>query len=153
MAIDEGINEYSEWSCTCENLNMHTENDPSGCGCVPGQWSIKRYKRIRICLTGEAESPSSPIRRQELDVKYLEKVERQPDRIPDVRHPEKVERRSDRILPQVEWAMSRVARGTVCVCKGERATWHFLGRIPQVGEGLERETGLVVWLNGCTWVW
>ena len=27
--------------------------------------------------------------------------------------------------------MPRVARGTVCVCKGERATWHFLGRIPQ----------------------
>ena len=36
MAIDEGINEYSEWSCTCGNLNMHAENDPSGCGCVPG---------------------------------------------------------------------------------------------------------------------
>ena len=32
--------------------------------------------------------------------------------------------------------------------KGDRAMWHFLGRIPQVGEGLERETGLVVWLNG-----
>ena len=23
MAIDEGINEYSEWSCTCGNQNMH----------------------------------------------------------------------------------------------------------------------------------
>ena len=48
MAIDEGINEYSEWSCTCENLNMHTENDSSGCGCVLGQWSIKRYQEVRL---------------------------------------------------------------------------------------------------------
>nr|CAN75329.1 hypothetical protein VITISV_030845 [Vitis vinifera] len=30
----------------------------------------KRYQRIRICLTGEVETPSSPIRRQEPDVKY-----------------------------------------------------------------------------------
>ena len=50
--------------------------------------------------------------------------------------------------------MPRVDRGTVCVCKGERAMWHFLGRIPQVGESLERETGLVgcmdmeVWVSG-----
>ena len=48
MTIDEGINEYSEWSCTCENLNMHTENDPSGCGCVPGQWSIKRLSKSEV---------------------------------------------------------------------------------------------------------
>ena len=34
--------------------------------------------------------------------------------------------------------MSYVAR-----LKGERATWHFLGRIPQVSESLEREMGLV----------
>ena len=27
--------------------------------------------------------------------------------------------------------MPCVARGTVCVCKGEGATWHFLVRIPQ----------------------
>ena len=33
--------------------------------------------------------------------------------------------------------MPRVARGTVCVCKGERATWHFLGRIPQGSFGVE----------------
>ena len=36
----------------------------------------KRYQRIRICLTGEVETPSSPIRRQAPDVKYPEKVER-----------------------------------------------------------------------------
>ena len=60
----------------------------------------KRYQRIRICLTKEVETPSFPIRcliwicltrevetpsfpirRQAPDVKYLEKVERQPDRI------------------------------------------------------------------------
>ena len=62
----------------------------------------KRYQRIRICLTGEVEAPSSPIRRQApdvkyqekvSDVKYLEKVERHPDRILDVRYLEKMERR------------------------------------------------------------
>ena len=58
----------------------------------------RSYKtRIRTCLTGEVESPSSPIRCQAPDVKYLEKAERRPDRILDVRHPEKVEGRSDRI--------------------------------------------------------
>ena len=30
----------------------------------------KRYQRIRICMTGEVETPSSPIRRQAPDVKY-----------------------------------------------------------------------------------
>ena len=35
----------------------------------------KRYQRIRLCLTGEVEMPSSPIRRQAPDVKYLDKVE------------------------------------------------------------------------------
>ena len=44
--------------------------------------SGKRYQRIRICLTGEVETPSSPIRRQAPDVKYLEKVEhRKGDRL------------------------------------------------------------------------
>ena len=38
---------------------------------------------------GEAESPSSPIRRQASDVRYPEKVEWRRDRIPDARHPEK----------------------------------------------------------------
>nr|CAN81377.1 hypothetical protein VITISV_021387 [Vitis vinifera] len=64
--------------------------------------SGKRYQWIRTCLTGEVEMPSSPIRRQASDVKYPEKVERWPDRIPDVRYPEKVDRRPDRILPRVE---------------------------------------------------
>ena len=62
----------------------------------------KCYQRIRICLTGEIETPSFPILRQARDVKYLEKVERRPDRIPDVRYPEKVECRSDKILSRVE---------------------------------------------------
>ena len=34
----------------------------------------KRYQRIRMCLSGEVESSSSPIRRQAPDVKYPEKV-------------------------------------------------------------------------------
>ena len=56
---------------------------------------------IRICPSGEVETPSFPIRRQVLDVKYPEKVERHPDRIPDVRYPEKVERRKgDRLRVQ-----------------------------------------------------
>ena len=62
----------------------------------------KHYQQIRICLTGEVEMPSSPIRRQASDVKYPEKVERWPDRIPDVRYPEKVESRPDRI-PDVRY--------------------------------------------------
>ena len=69
-----------------------------GYGCSPG----KRYQRIRTCLTGEVESPSSPIRRQAPDVKYPEKVERRPDRISNVRYPEKAERRLDRI-PDVRY--------------------------------------------------
>ena len=35
----------------------------------------KRYQRIWICLTGEVETPSFPIRRQAPDAKYPEKVE------------------------------------------------------------------------------
>ena len=53
----------------------------------------KCYQRIRICLVGEVETPSFPIRICLPDVKYPEKVERHPDRIPDVRYPEKMERR------------------------------------------------------------
>ena len=41
MAIDEENNEDPELSCTYENLNMHTKNDPSGCRCVSGQQSNK----------------------------------------------------------------------------------------------------------------
>ena len=47
--------------------------------------------------------------------------------------------------------MSRIARGPTA-CKGERATWHFLGRISQVGESLERETGLVDRMDMEAWV-
>nr|CAN66139.1 hypothetical protein VITISV_036373 [Vitis vinifera] len=43
----------------------------------------KRYQRIRTCLTGEVETSSFPIRHQVPDVKYPEKVECRPDRIPD----------------------------------------------------------------------
>ena len=62
----------------------------------------KRYQRIRICLIWEVETPSSPIRSQAPDVKYPEKVERQPDRILDVKYPKKVESRPDRIPTRVE---------------------------------------------------
>ena len=42
----------------------------------------KRYQRIRICLIGEVETPSFPIRRLTSDVKYPEKVEhRKGDRL------------------------------------------------------------------------
>ena len=59
----------------------------------------KRYQRIRICLTGEVEMPSSPIQRQAPDVKYPKKVEHHPDRIPDVIYPKKMERcKGDRLL-------------------------------------------------------
>ena len=38
----------------------------------------KRYRRIRICLTEEVETPSFPIRICLPDVKYPEKMERHP---------------------------------------------------------------------------
>ena len=58
----------------------------------------KRYQQIRICLTGEVETPTFPIRRQAPNVKYPEKVERHPDRIPDVGYPKKRERhKGDRL--------------------------------------------------------
>ena len=41
--------------------------------------------RIRICLTGEVETLSSPIRRQAPDAKYLDGMTT--EKIPDVRHP------------------------------------------------------------------
>ena len=56
-----------------------------------------RYQRIWTCLPKEVEASSSPIRRQALGVRYSEKVESRPDRIPNVRYSEKVERRPDRI--------------------------------------------------------
>ena len=48
--------------------------------------------------------------------------------------------------------MSYVARrnGDRLRVQGREGHMAFLGRIPQVGEGLEKETSLVVWLNGCT---
>ena len=55
----------------------------------------KRYQRIRTCMTGEIETPFSPIRRQAPDVKYPEKVERHPAKIPDVGYLEKMESRKD----------------------------------------------------------
>ena len=36
--------------------------------------------------------------------------------------------------------------------KEVRATWHFFERIPQVGESLERETGLVGRMDMEAWV-
>ena len=119
----------------------------------------RRYRRIRTCLPGEVESSSSPIRRLAPDVKYPEKVECQPDRIAAVRHPKKVGCRSDRIaavrhpdkverwpdrIPDMRYPggmrenflsgwneRCHVSQGTVCMSKGEGATLHFLGRIPQ----------------------
>ena len=86
------------------------------------------------------------------DVRYPEKVERRSDRIPDVRYPEKVELWPDRILPRVEWAMPRVERGTVCVCKEERATWHFLGKIPHsLHSGFAYGKGLQSFSSSCLW--
>ena len=52
----------------------------------------KSYRQIRICLTREVKTPSFPIRRQAPDVKYPEKVEHHPTRIPNVRYLEKMER-------------------------------------------------------------
>ena len=49
-------------------------------------------------MTEEVETPSFPILRQMLDVKYPEKVERRPDRIPDVGYSENLEhRKGDRL--------------------------------------------------------
>ena len=36
--------------------------------------------------------------------------------------------------------------------KGVKATWHFFERIPQVGESLERKTGLVGCMDVKAWV-
>ena len=87
-----------------ENIWKLQENTATLCNILPSAWSDpgKRYPGIRICLTGEVETSSSPIRCQVPDVKYPEKVESRPDRIPDVRCPEKVESRPDRIPPRVE---------------------------------------------------
>ena len=68
----------------------------------------KRYQRIRICLTEEVETPSSPIRRQARDVKYLEKVELRLDRIPDVRHPGGMWRQPGGMWRQPDGIPSRV---------------------------------------------
>ena len=46
----------------------------------------KRYQRIRTCLSGEVESSSFLTQRQAPAAKYLEKVERRPDRISNVRY-------------------------------------------------------------------
>ena len=76
-------------------------------------------------------------------MRYLEKVERRPDKIPNVRYPEKVERRSDRILDVrypggmsenfrpggMSDAMCRKGPST-CPRKREPCGT-FLGRIPQ----------------------
>ena len=78
-------------------------------------------------------------RRRIPDVRHPDKVEHWPDKIPDVRHP-----------GGMSYATRR--KGAVCVSKGEGATRQFLGRIPQVGESLERETGLVGCMDMEAWV-
>ena len=47
----------------------------------------RRYRRIRIFLTKEVETPSFPIQICLSDVKYPEKVESHPNRISDVGYP------------------------------------------------------------------
>ena len=112
---------------------LWAEMDPANHKCLMSQairgfWIVgrgyspgKRYQRIRICLTGEVETPCSPIRRQVLNVKYPVRgsghVWSDRRKFSDVRYPEKVDCRSDIILPRVEWAMLRVTRGTVSACK------------------------------------
>nr|CAN72329.1 hypothetical protein VITISV_012614 [Vitis vinifera] len=81
----------------------------------------KRYQRIRTCLTGEIESPSSPIRCQAPDMKYPKKAECRSDRIPDVRHSEKAECRRDRILDvrHPEKGGMSVGQNSGCETSGE----------------------------------
>ncbi|WJZ82578.1 hypothetical protein VitviT2T_002325 [Vitis vinifera] len=91
-------NEFCFWLQIDENVQREIINHRS-----LRHPNIVRFKeRIRTCLIGEVESPSSPIRRHAPDVKYPEKVERRLDRIPDARYPEKVERQPDRI-PDVRY--------------------------------------------------
>ena len=47
-----------------ENIRRLQENTATLCNILPSLWSdpSKRYQRIRICLTGEVETSSSPIR-------------------------------------------------------------------------------------------
>ena len=118
--------------------------DPANRECLTSQavWGIwivdygcssgKRYQRIRTYLIEEVESLSSPIRRQAVDVKYPEKVERRPDRIPNVRYPEKVERRSNRILSRVKWAMPH-ARMKISVIT-DISIIRFYGYIGYIGD-------------------
>ena len=85
--------------------------------------------------------PEKVERRPDPDVRYPDEVDRRPDS--DVRYPNEVERRSN-IIAAVRYpgglsenfhpgGMSDATgrKGDVCVSKGEEATWHFLGRIPQ----------------------
>ena len=83
------------------------------------------------------------------DMRYPDEVERRPDIIAAVRYPNKIEHRPDRIAAVRHpggmsenfhpGGMSDVARhkGAICMCKGERATWHFLGRIPHLALALQ----------------
>ena len=86
--------------------------------------SVKRYRRIRTCLSGEVESSSSPIRRQAPDVRYLNRVERWPDRMAKVKH---LGGMSDDFRPGGTSYVTR-RKTDVCVSKREEATWQFLGR-------------------------
>ena len=92
------------WSSVLSELSflLWAEMDPANRECLTSQafrmsCSGKHYRRIRTCLSEEVESSFSPIRRQALDTKYSEKVERRPDRMTAVRYPDKVERWPDRM--------------------------------------------------------
>ena len=57
-----------------------------------------------------------------------------------------------RISVQVELVMPHVAKGPLACTREREPRGFFLGRIPQVGESLERETGLVGRMDMEAWV-
>ena len=80
-------------------------------------------------------------------------MECQRGRIPDVRYPGGMSAGKNSGCEMSGWnERCHVSQGVVCVSKGEGAMRQFLGRIPQVGESLERETGLVGCKDMKTWV-
>ena len=85
---------------------------------------------------------------------HSEKVEWRWDRIPDVSHPDKgMVAGQDSPPGGMSYAAHRKGGLSACARERERASWHSLGRIPQVGEGLERN-GFGGMVKGVyTWVW
>ena len=89
---------------------------PEKVGCRPDRIAAVRHPEKVGCRPDRIEA-----------VRHPDKVELWPGRIPNIRHPGGV---SDDFRPGgMSYATRR--KGAVCVAKGEKATWHFLGRIPQ----------------------